>query len=227
MKTKFGAIIVDGRGKTNGHVASKNRAGNYLRTKVTPVNPRTSSQLGIRNTLGELSKGWAALSQASRNAWNAAVSSFAKTDIFGDLRNPSGFNLYVKLNANLATIGNAPMGLPPTPELVPNIALSSATAVGSTAVINVAYTPASNAVTVVLKATAPQSPGKSFVKSEFRIIGTFDGSVTSPFVATSAYAAKFGSITGMTGKKIFFETVAISENTGMQTLPQQVSCIIS
>ena len=37
MKTKFGAIIVAGSGKINGFVASKNRAGAYLRTKVTPV----------------------------------------------------------------------------------------------------------------------------------------------------------------------------------------------
>jgi len=36
MKTLFGAIVVDGRGKLGGHVASKNRHGSYFRTKVSP-----------------------------------------------------------------------------------------------------------------------------------------------------------------------------------------------
>ena len=48
MKAKFGSFIVDGRGKVNGHVISKNRAGSYIRTKVTPVNPRSTAQLTQR-----------------------------------------------------------------------------------------------------------------------------------------------------------------------------------
>jgi len=47
MKMKFGAIVVDGRGKIGGHVASKNRGGAYLRTKVTPSNPQTGYQAAV------------------------------------------------------------------------------------------------------------------------------------------------------------------------------------
>jgi len=66
MKIKWGAIVVDGRNKIGGHVASKNRAGAYLRTKVTPVNPNTGYQAGVRNTLSTLSSGWRALEEAQR-----------------------------------------------------------------------------------------------------------------------------------------------------------------
>ena len=38
---KFGALVVDGRNKIGGQVASKNRAGAYLRNKVTPSKKRT------------------------------------------------------------------------------------------------------------------------------------------------------------------------------------------
>ena len=107
MKIKFGALVVAGRGKIGGHVASRNRAGAYLRTKVTPVNPATVYQVAVRNRLAGISTDWRGLTAAQRTAWNAAVSDYAKTDIFGDIRNPSGFNLHQKLNNNLVNIAKA------------------------------------------------------------------------------------------------------------------------
>ena len=58
MKLKFGAIVTDGRGKIGGHVASKNRSGAYLRTKVTPSNPNTVAQVQVRSILASLSQSW-------------------------------------------------------------------------------------------------------------------------------------------------------------------------
>ena len=58
MKIKWGALMVDGRGKIGGQVASKNRAGAYMRNKVTPVNQQTSYQLTVRNRLSYYSQNW-------------------------------------------------------------------------------------------------------------------------------------------------------------------------
>ena len=55
MKIKFGAIVVDGRNKIGGHVMSKNRAGAYMRTKVSPVNPRSLDQMSVRSRLSAIS----------------------------------------------------------------------------------------------------------------------------------------------------------------------------
>lgn len=43
-KIKFGMMMTDARGKLGGQVFSKNRSGSYVRTKVTPVNPQTTTQ---------------------------------------------------------------------------------------------------------------------------------------------------------------------------------------
>jgi len=86
MKIKFGALVVDGRGKIGGHVASKNRGGAYLRTKVTPVNPQTSFQNAVRNRLTAFAQAWRGLAASQRAAWNSSVSDFSKTDIFGDIK---------------------------------------------------------------------------------------------------------------------------------------------
>jgi len=58
MKTLFGAIVVDGRGKLGGHVASKNRHGSYFRTKVSQANQQVSiAQMSVPALLQSLRHG--------------------------------------------------------------------------------------------------------------------------------------------------------------------------
>ena len=72
-KIKFGMMMTDARGKLGGQVFSKNRSGAYVRTKVTPVNPRTAAQPLSRSILGTLSASWSGLTEVQRRSWNAAV----------------------------------------------------------------------------------------------------------------------------------------------------------
>lgn len=227
MKIKFGALVSDGRGKIGGHVASKNRAGAYLRTKVTPVNPRSVSQVQVRQRLGTLSIAWRGLTAAQRLQWNAAVAAFKVTDIFGDLKNPTGFNLYQRLNNNLAIAGAAAISVPPLPLAVQSLTTVTPTqAPGGATSITYAPTPVPALHQMIVKATAPVSPGKSFVKSEFRIIGTVAPAAATPYVATAAYAAKFGG-PGLAGQKVFFELYYIHLTTGQRGLAFQTSCIVA
>lgn len=227
MKIKFGALVADGRGKIGGHVASKNRAGAYMRTKVTPVNPRSASQVTVRQRLGTLSIAWRGLTAAQRLQWNSAVAAFKVTDIFGDLKNPTGFNLYQRLNNNLAICSIAAISVPPLPLAVQSLASMTPTqAPGGATSIAYAATPTPALHNLVVKATAPVSPGKSFVKSEFRIIGVVAPAAASPYVATTAYAAKFGG-PGLAGQKVFFEAFYVHSTTGQRGLALQASCIVA
>lgn len=226
MKAKFGAIIVAGSGKVGGHVASRNRAGAYIRTKVTPVNPQSSAQLTVRNRLGGRSQAWRGLTQAQRDAWNAAVGDFARTDIFGDLKNPSGFNLYQRLNNNLLAVGASVITAPPIPGAVSVVTVTSISPAGGTQLIPMVLSgavPAGTAVKVF--ATSPQSPGKSFVKSEYRLITTLPAATATPVALGTSYTAKFGSFA--TGQKLFFKIVFVSTTTGLETPPIQIASIAS
>lgn len=224
MKAKFGMVVVAGSGKIGGHVASHNRSGAYFRTKVTPVNPQTTAQLAVRNRLGTRSQAWRGLTDAQRAAWNAAVSAFAKTDIFGDLKNPTGFNLYQALNNNLVTVGASAIAVPPIPAAVSTVTITSITPAAGTGLVPMVLSgavPASTAMKVF--ATAPQSPGVSFVKSEYRLITTLPAATATPVALGTAYTTKFGSFTA--GQKIFFKLVFVSTTTGQQSLPIQVVTI--
>lgn len=222
---KFGAIVTDGRGKIGGHVASKNRGGAYLRTKVTPANGQTTFQNAVRATFTTLSQGWRALTQGQRDAWNAAVTDFSRTNIFGDLINPSGINLYQRLNNNLLSIGEAAISTPPLPAAVGACVLLSATnavAAGTMTLVMDGAVPADT--TVKIFATAPMSAGKSFVKSEYRQIGTMPAAEATPFNVKALYLAKFGS-QGEVGQKVFFKLLPVNKVTGQAGAASSASVI--
>lgn len=224
---KFGALVVDGRGKIGGHVASKNRSGAYLRTKVTPVNRRSIAQNAVRSRLTIVSQAWRALLATSISAWNAAVADYSRTDIFGDIKNPTGFTLYQKLNNNSLRNGGSAIALPPLPVGVPYLTTFTPSAVHAGAVsIVFAVTPVPAGKAYEVSATRALSPGITFVKSEYRIIGRQDPAAASPYVATSDYNAVFGDV-GAATEKIFFRVRVCNLATGQMGAPVESSCLIS
>jgi hypothetical protein len=196
MKIKFGSLVVAGSGKIGGHVASKNRGGAYLRTKVTPSNPQTIRQLTARSILASLSSAWSGLTASQRASWSNAVANFATTDIFGDIRNPSGNNLYVKLNTNLINTAQSTLNSAPEKLEVPFSGITSAVADISESELTVSVENENyEDVQCMVFATPSLPQGVSFVKNKLRFIGSFNGGTTtagSPALLYEAYVAKFG-----------------------------------
>lgn len=214
------------RNKLNGSVFSKNRAGNYLRNKVTPVNPQTSFQQAARNLLTQFSQAWRALTQTQISSWNAAVEDFSTTDIFGDARNPSGKNLYTKLNINLALVGVAPISTPPLVGSVLPATSISVAADGPAVALDVTFTPTPVPANTawILRATRPLSPGKTFVKSDLRVIAVLDAAEASPYDALAEYQAKFGNL--VVGEKVFVTLQAVNKITGQAGVQLSASTIV-
>lgn len=196
MKIKFGSLVIAGSGKIGGHVASRNRGGAYLRTKVSPSNPQTNAQLIARSLLSSLSSAWSGLTQEARNAWNNAVSQFSSTDVFGDAKNPSGINLFVKLNANLSNVGLAQLDLPPVKREVPFSTIKNAVMDLGDETLEIDFDLTTlDGEQVMVLATSSQSAGTNFVKNQFRRIGSYV--VTGNVVGNTStlfidYVAKFG-----------------------------------
>jgi hypothetical protein len=222
---KPSAIVADIRGKHGGIVFGKNRAGNTTRNKTTPVNPRTPSQIAARALFATYSQKWRTLTQAQQNAWNAAVAGYASTNIFGDLRNPTGIQLYIKVNTNLKVSGGSEITAPAAPKGVQVGVIGALSYTSGTPALSLAYSANVPALTrVIVTATAPLSAGVNFVKSQLRIIGTLAPAAASPFNALTAYNSKFGAV-GAVGTKIFVGIQYVDQTSGIKSPRQLVSQI--
>lgn len=220
-----GVAGVDLRGKLNGSVFSKNKGGAYVRTKVTPVNPQTTSQQNARNRLSTNSQAWRDLTETQRQSWIDAAPNFPYTDIYGNSKQLSGFQLYVKLNTNLALIGEAAITDAPSPVAIPQLELDSVTADDSANTVIIAgTTPVPADFAMVVMATPNVTPGRTFVKNLFRFISAEPAAATSPFDVSAEYTPIFGD--PVTGNKIFVKCFYISTITGQAGIPVQAQTIV-
>lgn len=219
MKIKFGAIVVDGRGKLGGHVFSKNASGAIMRTKVTPTNPQSARQSFVRALFASITANWSSLTIAQIAAWNTAVSDWTNTNIFGDLKKPTGKALYQRLN-NQAQIAGFPAVLDvPAKEALPD-AIITAVPIGIAATtLNLTGRDVAATTGIMVFATPPVSLGTSNVKSRLRQIYTSLGTTFTAADAFAAYEEKFGELA--VGQKVFVGVkyvLATGQATPLQVL---------
>ncbi len=223
-KIKFGMMLTDARGKLGGQVFSKNRAGAFVRTKVTPSNPRTSAQMLSRAILGTLSIGWNALTEAQRQSFNGAVENWQKTDIFGDLKKPTGKNLYVALNKNLEQSGQALVTSAPDKVDVPFLGTFTVAIDTTAGTISGFGTAVPAGVVLQISATPQLNQGVSYTKGKYRVL---DYIPTGPIDAEEVYnnyVARFG--VPEVGSNVHIQLKFIANN-GQAGLPVSVKSTVS
>lgn len=215
-KIKWGAIVVDGRGKLGGHVFTKTRSGATMRTKVTPVNPQSPAQAAARSRLGSQSQAWRGLTEEQRIAWNDLAQRTAKTNIFGDQYFPTGKNLFTGLNSNLMLIGEIPISNAPALQEMPVITALSP--VVNTEDGEIGMNIQTEGVTansiLVIEATAPQSVGRFNFDGSYRVIQS-PGSAVDTVALYQSYVAKFGA--PAVGSKIGFRAYYVDVVSGQQS----------
>ena len=214
-KIKWGAIVVDGRGKLGGHVFTKTKSGATMRTKVTPVNPQTVAQASARSRLGGNSQAWANLTEEQRESWQVRAAETSKTNVFGDQYFPSGKNLFTSINNNLLLIGQQVVKVAPIIEQMPFIVELSFTAVASTGLISLVFDYSGSGISshIVYEATSGFSRGRYNFDGSYRVIGDAPiGSYLNGSQLGAAYVAKFGAL--VPGTKVSFRCYFVNRNTG-------------
>jgi hypothetical protein len=214
-------------GKLNGTVFAKNRGGAYMRTKVSPVNARTSAQLQARNLLSGYSQAWRNLTQTQRDAWNSASSDWSLATVFAQGATATGHGLFVTLNTNTNLAGGSPLTLPPNKVgAAPIQELNNLSAiVDDLFVLDMlpATVPANH--TMYVEATQGMSAGISNANSKYRFIGVILESGATDGDLLGAYTDKFGSL--VAGQKVFVRIKFINKITGEVSLPVTVNTIVT
>lgn len=219
MKILWGALVVDGRNKIGGQVASKNRYGAYMRNKVTPVNPQSTAQQNVRAAFAANSQAWRGLTDAERQSWIDAAPSFPIIDIFGNSKILAGNALYQSLNSNLSKASEAAISTAPAPVAVPSVATLTVTADESTGVVSIAWTdtPVPADTSLLIYATPCVGAGISFVKNKFRLVEVLTATTASPTTIDVIYGTVFGPL--VVGQKIYIRAAFMSTLTGQQGIP--------
>lgn len=226
MKIDLGFGVANMSGSIGGVTAARNKNGMYLRNRSTGINPQTPSQLGVRAVLTQLAQQWATLTAPQRLAWDSAVGSFATSSSFGTSHPLSGIALFVKCNSNILHAGGSVILVPPAAASEAAITALSLTSVHAGAT-TVTYTPTPIAANTAyqVRMTSNLSAGITFVKNHYRTIAYLAPAAASPYVATTAWNAKFGA--PVAGEQIWVSVKAIGLLTGFVSTPIVASCIVS
>ena len=172
------ALISDARNKLGGDVFARNRAGLYVRVKVKPKNPKTTSQQANRANFATYTKAFRSLTAAQILGWNTLASSSTLTDTLGNSYAPSGLQLYISCNRNLNLINQSPISNAPSKKpSFPTISPSNVNFVVRGGAWYALYITISSAAADIWpqlqsSATLPRSGGTSFVgQSVYRNLG--------------------------------------------------------
>jgi hypothetical protein len=188
-------------GSYQGKTASRNRFGQYIRTRAIPVNPNTTQQGAVRARLAANAAAWRTLSDAQRAGWSDLGQSMQRTDSLGQTYTMNGFMAYCSVNNNNVAAGNAVVSA--APGLVTPSALLTATITATAAALSIAYTatPLAAAQKLFTFVSPQRSAGRAF-ENDFRLLAVSAAAAASPANIFAAYVAKFG--TPIVGNRIFF-----------------------
>lgn len=189
-------------GSVAGTTSSRNRFGQYRRSRATPVNPNTGAQGSARARLAAQAAGWRALTQSQREGWESLGSQITRTDSLGQSYTLNGFMAYCSVNANLASAGEATIS--DAPAIVTPGTLATATITLTAAAFSIAYTatPLAAGTRLFVFCSPQRSAGRQF-ESDYRLIQVSAAAAASPLNALAAYTARLG--VPVVGNRVFMQ----------------------
>jgi len=187
-------------GSVAGVTSSRNRFGQYRRSRAIPVNPNTGPQGTVRARLGNNAAGWRTITAAQRAGWIDLANAFTRTNSLGETYSMTGFQCYCLINNNNQAAGNAVVA--DCPALVTPGTLLTAVVTLTAAAFSVAYTttPLAAGVRLFSYVSLQRSAGRNF-EGDFRLLAVSAAAAASPAVLTTAYTTRFG--VPIVGNRIF------------------------
>lgn len=224
----YTAAVAAIRGKLAGSVFTRNKGGEIIRTKVTPINPKTSYQSGQRAIVSDLAKAYSGtLTADERTAWTSFGQSTNAKSIFGNALILSGIAAFQKLNILIITAGGTMITSPPIGQTVVSITSASLLANHTGPLLTLTFTPTPIITPsgTYIWATPALPAGISNYNSRLRFIG-FTDAAASPLELHAAWIARFGAFPSAAGQLIGVKAQVLDLNTGAISSGTQLSTLV-
>lgn len=192
---------------------SRNRGGQYIRNRRSPVQPIGSGRRAfIRSAFGSASAAWASLTSIQQEAWISFAADHPVTDSLGQSIILTGHQMFVAVGTNLLNVAQALPTLPPSDLTLPDVSGATVTnTVGDPIVIGDFSGPTGSFITVAF--SKPLSAGRRFTNTFWQPLGAdgaFDGESEPATVGDGVYASEFGA--RVEGQVIFVKVTPISSD---------------
>jgi hypothetical protein len=202
--------------------SSRNRYGQYVRVRATPVNPKSSYQGIVRARLSVNAAAWRALTDLQRAGWASLAGQMSRSDALGQNYTLNGFGAYCSVNNNQLAAGNAV--LPDAPGFKSPSTLTTVTVTLTVAAFSVAFTPTPLAAGQRWMAyCSPQRAAGRAYEANFKLIAVGAAASATPAVLTTAYAARCG--TPVVGQRVFMSFHVY--DAGFRSGPLNVSQVVA
>lgn len=189
-------------GSVAGVTSSRNRYGQYRRTRAVPVNPATAKQTAVRSAFASFSQQWTtALSDAQRTGWREWADNHPITDSLGQSITLTGFAWFVR--ANMALLPGSvfsPVSDPPSSETVGQVSPAMSTLSTTVATFTFDGSIPTGGV-MQIEATPPVNAGVTF-PTGWRQVAVKADDTTTPVALSTPYNAVFGL--RQIGQRIFW-----------------------
>ncbi len=225
MKYIPSALIDSASGKIGEVVASTGNGGPYFRRKVTPLNPNSLYQVGVRASLVTLARMWETLTNAQVTAWNSEASLLKAKYPGGYKKKLVGFTLFVQTNQNITLAGGAAISAPIAQVPETGLSIASVTSVGSGATtFTFGPTPvAANTAMVILAAF--KKANQKLMRGNLKYIEAVAAAGASPLVITTGINARLG--VPVTGNTLYVEAYLINILTGAKSAITAIKATVS
>lgn len=224
---KLGTLASMIRGSIGGTTYANNRAGAYARNRTKPINPMTAKQTASRARFGNQSNGWSGLDAGLKGLWQDQALTVTLLNRVGDSYTPTGRQLFLQLNNNLAHSGFSTITSPPGDTTPPDIdpAAGITLQVDAGALSNATFNmDASGPGISLIVESVPLSSGNRVNNSNlYRYVGTFPAD--DPVDVTTAFTALFGAA-AVEGQIGYFRIRTLNETTGYTSAPLIVSGVV-
>jgi len=180
-------------GSVQGVTSSRNRSGQYRRTRAIPVNPNTGAQSTVRSVLATLAAAWRTLTDEQQTGWEQYAQAHPRVNPLGTTYVLTGMQAYVGVNGELAAIGVAAVADAPTSDSPDAPVLSITEDELPDIAIGYTPTPVAAGTKMVMQSSPPRSRGVRY-NSDYRTVAVLPAASASAWEAGAALTAKFGEV---------------------------------
>jgi len=209
-------------GSLAGQTSSRNRFGQYRRTRANPVNPSSTFQQTARARLATNAAAWRLLTSEQRAAWDVLGGNMTRTDSLGQTYTLTGSQAYASVNGTRLAAGDAIVSTAPallTPDVV---TIGAIVCTNAAHTIAYAVTPLPAGERIFVFASKQRSAGRAY-EGDLRLIQVSAAAAASPNDIKAAYLSRFGAL--VIGQRIFYSVARYSG--GFTGVPSAATAIVS